>query len=95
MGKVRGFWHRKARWQKVTKLMARDGTSCAICGVPVERSIKDHEDSKYITFDHIIPRSKGGNDSMSNLRLAHRLCNMERGNDPILPEEEEMRIAQH
>jgi 5-methylcytosine-specific restriction endonuclease McrA len=31
------------------------------------------------TADHVIPRSKGGSDSLSNLRPAHQGCNSLRG----------------
>jgi 5-methylcytosine-specific restriction endonuclease McrA len=32
------------------------------------------------TFDHIIPRSKGGKDTVENLQLAHARCNKIKGN---------------
>jgi len=32
------------------------------------------------TWDHIIPRSKGGIDDLSNLQLAHAYCNKRKGN---------------
>jgi len=36
------------------------------------------------TLDHIKPKSKGGRYfSMKNLQLAHKKCNLERGNDDI------------
>lgn len=79
---------RRARWRKVTRLMARDGEACTICGAPLDRHNRDPESANYVTFDHITPRSRGGLDVLSNLRLAHRSCNLARGNDPIAPEEE-------
>jgi 5-methylcytosine-specific restriction endonuclease McrA len=77
MGKARSSFHRKWRWQRVTKLMARDGTDCTICGEPLDRHIKDEFSPMYITFDHIVPRAFGGLDLLTNLRLAHATCNLQ------------------
>ena len=33
------------------------------------------------TYDHIRPRSKGGDDALENLQLAHARCNKIKGND--------------
>lgn len=43
------------------------GTTCHLCGKPGANSA-----------DHIIPRSKGGNDTLENLRPAHQQCNAAR-----------------
>lgn len=93
MAKARRLFHHKWRWQRVTKLMARDGEKCTICDEPLSRKVKDPYDKQYITFDHIVPRSHGGNDLLPNLRLAHQVCNMKRGNDPILPYDEDKTLA--
>lgn len=85
MSKTRKPWHAKLRWQAVTKLMARDGLDCTICKEPLDRSVRDPHHARYITFDHIIPRSSGGLDDLKNKRLAHRRCNEQRGNDPVMP----------
>lgn len=42
--------------------------TCHICGLSIA-SAKD------ITFDHLIPFSKGGFDELENYRLAHFECN--------------------
>lgn len=81
-------FHHKWRWQRVTRLMARDGTHCQICGGLLSRRVQDPTHDLYITFDHILPRSSGGLDELANLRLAHQACNRARGTDPVLPSEE-------
>jgi 5-methylcytosine-specific restriction endonuclease McrA len=89
VGKCRKTFSRKERGRKITKLMARDGELCMLCGEVLDRHIKDDKDVRYITFDHKTPRSKLGDDDLPNLQLAHQGCNRERGSDPILPEDEE------
>ncbi len=54
-------------------LLEKWGRQCAYCGaenVPLE-------------IDHIHPRSLGGSDRISNLTLACRDCNQEKGNRPV------------
>lgn len=50
----------------------RDNGICGICNQPVTRT--------EMHMDHIQPRSLGGSDSFNNLRAAHGLCNIRRGN---------------
>lgn len=55
--------------QQLTALcLATYGTRCHLCR-------QDGADSA----DHVIPRSKGGDDSIDNLRPAHQGCNSARG----------------
>lgn len=86
--KRRKFWHHKFRGVRVTQLMARDGSDCQICREPLDRHLQDPTDPRFVTFDHVVPRSAGGLDVLSNLRLAHRSCNAQRGTDPVMPEDE-------
>ena len=44
---------------------------CAICGKPIEGEF---------TIDHIIPLSRGGGNTLNNLRPTHKTCNMIKGN---------------
>ncbi len=81
--KYRFAFHAKQRGLNVTRLLARDGDKCSICGEEMSRKIRDPEDDRYITFDHVLPVSAGGRDELSNLRLAHRRCNLLRGNAPV------------
>jgi 5-methylcytosine-specific restriction endonuclease McrA len=71
---------RAKHWQR-KHLIDKDGAYCKICK-------KIFESKKEITLDHIIPVSKGGDDEISNLQLAHFECNQTK-ND-MLPEEFEL-----
>lgn len=54
--------------------------TCAICGKPVDKSLK-FPDPMSGTIDHIIPVDKGGHLSdRSNLQLAHFRCNRNKSN---------------
>ena len=48
----------------------RDKGKCQLCGRPCYDGIADP--------DHIVKRSKRGDDSLGNLRTAHRLCHEKR-----------------
>lgn len=56
----------------------RDGWRCHLCRRKVNPKLKA-PDERSASFDHLIPLSEGGNNSPSNLRLAHLGCNCERG----------------
>jgi 5-methylcytosine-specific restriction endonuclease McrA len=53
------------------ELAQRDSWRCHICGLQVTRS--DWSE------DHLIPLSKGGPHTFTNVALAHRVCNSKRG----------------
>ena len=64
------------RWIQPSTRIAinhRDGFSCAWCGATVE-------DGACLTLDHCKPRSKGGDNSPSNLVTSCFRCNSSRGN---------------
>ena len=61
--------HAKEKKRKV--LMRQQRGRCWLCGEPMPTTD--------VTFDHVIPRSKLGGRTWDNLKLAHRLCNIERG----------------
>lgn len=53
---------------------------CAICGRPVNKSLKT-PDPNAPEIDHIIPISMGGHPSdISNLQLVHSICNKAKSN---------------
>lgn len=72
------------------KLIKRDNGICYICGNKVNLEDYITKDNNvicgnyYPSIDHIIPLSKGGTHSWSNIKLAHRICNSLKG-DRTLP----------
>ncbi len=80
MGKWRRNKSLTRRWQR-NALINKYGAVCHVCTIPF-RSMKD------ITFDHHVPKDKGGTDEIENLRLAHYSCNQLKGN--MTPEEFEV-----
>ncbi len=58
---------------------------CALCSKLMLRNRFEAPHSRIwvkqrATFDHMIPRSKGGADKPENLQLAHARCNKVKGN---------------
>lgn len=63
----------------VPALIARDGGDCGLCGESIDLSLKfPHPMSRSV--DHILPRSLGGPDELSNYQLAHLGCNSAKKN---------------
>lgn len=51
---------------------------CHWCRKPMSRSVPDNHPD-FPTFEHLIPTASGGTSRRSNLALAHRGCNNNRG----------------
>ena len=67
-----GYIHARHRWNiQLTKqnVLKRDRRTCQYCGAT----------EKYMTVDHIIPRSHGGGESWENLVCACPSCNNRKG----------------
>lgn len=62
----------------VLLLFERDGNFCSHCGkrLDIEANFRT---SRYVTVDHITPKSQGGTNQLSNLRLLHLGCNSRLG----------------
>jgi 5-methylcytosine-specific restriction endonuclease McrA len=58
-------------------LALRDRFCCGYCG--------QRFPMRELTFDHVIPRSKGGKNTADNLLMACVKCNTMKGNHPITP----------
>lgn len=76
-----------AKRQKITNpirisadvLIQRDGNLCHICLTQIDLSLA--RNSRFgATIDHVIPVSKGGPDTLENMKLAHWICNIKKGN---------------
>ena len=67
------------RWRRMQERVWAEETVCGFCGDPVDQSLHhSHPMSK--TVDHITPIAEGGAMyERSNLRLAHRRCNVKAG----------------
>ena len=59
---------------------------CGICSLPVDKTLK-YPDPLSASLDHIIPVSKGGGHTTSNVQLAHLLCNLKKS-DKLLTSEQ-------
>ncbi|MDR2457920.1 MAG: HNH endonuclease [Clostridiales Family XIII bacterium] len=66
------------RLQKNKNTILREQTNCAICGLPVNKTLSKF-DPYAPQVDHIIPHIKGGSDDLDNLQLTHRICNLQKG----------------
>lgn len=54
------------------------GMTCHLCGGACSLSVSPRH-PLYLTLDHVVPRSLGGDDTIANLRPAHLRCNTSRG----------------
>lgn len=65
--------------RNVPILVDRDGRDCGICGQGVDLDLR-HPDPRSPSVDHVVPRSLGGHDHISNYQLTHLLCNIRKQN---------------
>lgn len=63
-------------------LRERDGDKCHWCGKPMEFGVQQHHRPLMATIEHLVSRLEGGTEDMTNLVLAHRICNQKRTLDP-------------
>lgn len=54
---------------------------CALCGQAIDYGLK-YPDPRAFTVDHVVPLSRGGTDSLTNLVPAHFSCNRAKSNGP-------------
>ncbi|QLF83348.1 HNH endonuclease [Rhodococcus phage NiceHouse] len=63
--------------ETIEALIERDGDFCQFNECPYDRYV--FTNSNFRTIDHVIPRSAGGEDDMSNYVLMHFKCNNKKG----------------
>lgn len=60
------------------EIVKRDEGICYLCESPIDMTLpKGHPMT--LSFDHVIPLSKGGPHSMENVRTTHARCNFKKG----------------
>lgn len=60
-------------------LYDRDSGACGICGKHVDAALRGTYADGAPEIDHIIPLSRGGHHAYYNLQIAHRSCNIAKG----------------
>ena len=64
-------------------ILLKYGSDCYICKNAIDlsapRSIGSKGWEKSFHIDHVVPLSKGGNDTIENVRPSHGLCNLKKG----------------
>lgn len=85
-----GWVHRRLRKKKLAAIRVRDGDDCWRCNRPM-RFEGPPNCGKAATIEHVMPRSKGGSDALTNLRLCHVGCNRHLA-DRLPEQKERMRI---
>lgn len=62
----------------LAEIAERDQHCCQLCRQPVAMGLKS-PDPMSPSIDHVIPLSRGGNDTRTNVQLSHRICNTRKG----------------
>lgn len=68
-----------ARRDRHRAILARDHPPCAICGQPIDYTLK-WPDRWCFVVDHITPLDRGGSDTLDNKQPAHHKCNRDKSN---------------
>lgn len=74
----------RSQFESNRKRIIAAGSVCAICGQPIDKSLR-YPDPMAPVVDHIIPVAKGGHPSdINNMQLAHAWCNRQKS-DKLVP----------
>lgn len=70
------------------KLLEEHGPACylaqhGMCLMEGEPMTLHCRDDAYATWEHVLPKARGGTDALTNLRLSHKRCNHARADAPL------------
>lgn len=66
--------------KRLSMLMYMERGRCHYCGRRVKVRDHRHRSPNRATVEHIVPRSRGGTDTWTNITLACQACNEAKGN---------------
>jgi len=65
------------------QIFDRDGYDCYLCNTPVDLTATHVQGrpgwETYPHIEHVVPLSLGGDDTLSNVKIAHAKCNIDKG----------------
>jgi 5-methylcytosine-specific restriction endonuclease McrA len=74
----------KVEKYSIEKVLEMYGTDCHLCGKPIDLKAPRFQGRPGwrhgLQIDHIVPISKGGSDTIDNVRPVHGFCNLSKGN---------------
>lgn len=73
-----GYAEAQQRLKHLPRMVSAQWHTCPICGCHLEFN-RSEMGPWFVTFDHVIPKSKGGPDRPGNLLAVHKSCNEEKG----------------
>jgi len=88
-GKLKKRKNRKDRNQKISWLdvLKLHGDTCYLCSYQIDlqapRQVGQSGWEMSFHPDHVIPLSRGGTDTLDNMKPAHAICNQRKGNKLI------------
>ena len=66
--------------QRIKKALAAVESVCWLCLEPLDFSVTDRSDPRFVVIDEELPVSKGGDpQQIANCHLVHRQCNARKG----------------
>jgi 5-methylcytosine-specific restriction endonuclease McrA len=59
---------------RLRRIIAKDEPPCHLCGESIDYSLP-HSHPRSFQVDHVLPRARGGSDTLDNSAASHRSCN--------------------